>query len=66
MEVTNASGIGHFVKLHRMLENVKGTFYVLDSSLTGKEDIPYFQFMKDLCVYESKKNLFQSCFHRKS
>ena len=31
-----------------MLENVNGTFFILDSSLTSKEDVAYFQFMKDL------------------
>ena len=43
--------LGHFVKLHRMLENVNGTFFVLDSSLTDKKDVSYFQFMKDLIKF---------------
>ena len=40
--------LGHFVKMHRIFNNVNGTVFILDSSVTTKSDVDQFRFQKDL------------------
>ena len=40
--------IGNYVKMHRLLENTNGTFFILDSTVNDRTDLDRFKFLKGL------------------